>query len=237
MTTAVTRPASPAAVIALQYAVPTRMVTIPVGILVAVVAVMTAITLLVVRGGGSGTDLADNGAVVWSLFGFIVAVGVQSVAVTFPIALALGTTRRTFTLGTLATAAIEAAVLTAAALLLLGLERLTGGWFVGARVLSDGTLGGGDPLLLVATMFGGGLTALSIGALYGAAYVRFGARGPAALGIGTGVLLAVLLLVALPVLPAAAAALGAWGLVLAGLVLIAVSVAGEYLLLRRASVR
>lgn len=237
MTTAVTRPASPADVVVLQYAVPTRMVTIPIGILVVVVLVMTAVTLTVVRGGGSGEDLAQNGAVVWSLFGFVVAVGVQSVSATFPIALALGTTRRTFTLGTLVTAVAESVLLAAAALLLLGLERLTGGWFVGARVLSDDTLGGGDPLLLVAVMAGCSFTALSVGALYGAAWVRFGARGPATLGIATGVLLAALLLVALPAVPAVAAALGAWALVLTGAVVVAVSVAGELVLLRRAGVR
>lgn len=237
MSTTVSRPAAPADVVVLQYAVPIRMVAIPLGILVAAVVVMTAITWTVVRGGGSGADLEYNGAVVWSLFGFVVAVGVQSVSVTFPLALALGTTRRTFTIGTLVSAAVESVMLAAAALLLLGLERLTGGWFVGAPVLADATLGGGNPLLLVGTMFGLSLTALSVGALYGAAWIRFGAWGPAGLGIASAVLLAAVLLVAQPVIPGLTAAMGAWGSVLIGTALVVVSMTGAYVLLRRASVR
>jgi hypothetical protein len=177
-TVTVTRAASPADVVRLQYAVPTRMLVVPLVILGAVVVVMTAVTAAVVHSGGTAKDLDYNGAVIWSLFGFIAAVGVQAVSVTFPLALALGTTRRTFTLGLLATAVAESAVLTAAALLLLGIERLTGGWFVGARVLSDSTLGGGNPLLLVAVMFGSSLTALAVGGLYGASWVRVGRSGP-----------------------------------------------------------
>ena len=55
--TTVQRPASPADVVALQYANPTRMVAIPVGILLAVVVVMTAVTVAVVRAGGRAADL------------------------------------------------------------------------------------------------------------------------------------------------------------------------------------
>jgi hypothetical protein len=236
-TATVTRPASPAGVVALQYAVPTRMVTIPLGILGAVVVVMAVVTATVVGGGGSAKDLAYNGAVVWSLVGYIVAIGVQSVSVTFPLALALGTTRRTFTLGTLASAVAESVLLAAASLLLLGLERLTGGWFVGARVLSDPTLGNGNPLLLVAEVLLGSLTALSVGGLYGTAFVRFGAKGPGAIGLGTALLAVLALLLLLGPIVAVVQALGVWALVLTAVVLIVVSTLGEYLLLRRASVR
>ena len=231
----VVRPARPTDVVALQYTVPTRMVTTPLGILVAVVVAMTAVTVVVVRAGGSAIEY--NGAVVWSLFGFVVAVGVQAVSATFPLALALGATRRTFTAGLLLTAALESVMLTAAALLLLGAETATGGWFVGARVLGDATLGGGNPLLLVASFFGYSLTALSVGGLYGAAYTRFGARGPAMIGIGTAFVVVVALLLLLPLIAAAVTALGTWSLVITGAAIVVVSTIGEYLLLRRASVR
>jgi hypothetical protein len=236
-TTALRRPASPTDVMALQYAVPTRLLVIPLGILVGVVIVMSVVTALIVQGGGSAADLEYNGAVIWSLFGFIVALGVQAVSVSFPLALALGSTRRTFTLGTLASALGEALALTAAALLLLGLEALTGGWFVGAHVLSDATLGGGNPLVLVAVMVGGMLTALTVGGLYGAAWVRFGFIGPLGLGIATALLVLIVLITFLPAAALVVQALGVWTWALAGAVLIIVSVAGQYVLLRRATVR
>ena len=234
---ALRRPASPTAVVALQYAVPTRLLAIPLSILIGVVVVMSVVTAAIVRGGGSAADLEYNGAVIWSLFGFIVAVGVQSVSVTFPLALALGSTRRTFMLGTLASAAGEAVVLTVASLVLLGLETVTGGWFVGAHVLSDATLGGGNPLMLVAVMFGGMLTALAVGGLYGAAWVRFGFLGPLGLGIGTALLVVVLLIAFLPAAALVVQALGVWTWALAGAVVVTASTAGEYFLLRRATVR
>lgn len=233
----VSRPASPADVVRLQYAVPTRLVTIPLAILVAVVVVMSAVTAAIERGGGSSSDLDTNGAVIWSLFGFIASVGVQAVSVTFPLALALGSTRRTFTLGTLTSAAAESVLLAGAALVLLALETLTGGWFVGARVLGDATLGGGNPLVLVAVMFGSTLTALAVGGLYGASWVRFGSRGPLVLGIGTSIVAVLALLLLLAPIVQLVEALGAWSFVLAGAAMVVLSTLGEYLLLRSASVR
>lgn len=233
----VARPAGPLDVIALQYANPTRMVTIPLVILSAVVAVTSVVTALVVQGGGTAHDMESNGSVLWSTLGFIVAVGVQVVAVSFPLALALGSTRRTFTAGVLATAALEAALLTLAALVLLGLEVLTGGWFVGARVLGDATLGGGDPLALAAVMFLAVLTAIVAGGLFGAAWVRFGARGPLVLGVGIATAAVLALLVLAPSLESAARGFQGWWLAVAALVVVAVSTAGTLLLLRRAAVR
>jgi hypothetical protein len=104
----VARAAGPRDVITLQFANPARLVTIPLVILGAVVVVTSAVTF-VLRQNGVGGELDSNGSVIWSLFGFIVAVGVQAVAVAFPLALALGSTRRTFTAGVLLTAALEAA--------------------------------------------------------------------------------------------------------------------------------
>lgn len=236
-TSTTVRPASPLDVVTLQYANPTRMITIPLTILAAVVVVTSAVTVVVVQGGGTAMQMDSNGSVIWSLFGFIVAVGVQGVAVAFPLALALGSTRRSFTAGMLLTAALEAVLLTAASLLLLGLELATGGWFVGARVLRDSTLGGGQPLALTAVMFLAALSAITVGALFGAAWTRFGPRGPMVLGLGLAVVLVVALLVLAPSLAALAQAFAAWWLAIAAVVVVAVSTVGTYLLLRRASVR
>lgn len=233
----VARAVSPRDVVALQYATPSRMLTVPLAILVAVVVVMTVVTLAVVRAGGRAADLDYNGSVIWSLFGFVVALGVQSTAVSFPLALALGSTRRAFALGTLATAVLQSALLTAAALLLLGLELATGGWFVGAKVLSDSTLGGGNGLVLLTVMFLSALVALAAGGAFGASWVRFGARGPLALGLGIGAA-GILTLVAVgPDLVRIGRAFEPWWLAVAAAVAITVATVGEYVLLRRASVR
>ena len=239
MSTAIrtSRPASPADVVALQYTVPARLVTIPLAILAGVVLVMTAVTLIVVLSGGRAAAVGGNGAVIWSLFGFIVAVGVQAVAVSFPLALAFGSTRRTFTVGTLATIGAEAVLLTVASLVLLGLEVLTGGWFVGARVLADSTLGGGDPFVLTAVMFLATLSALAVGGLFGAAWVRFGASGPLLLGAAIAAALVLVLLALAPQLVAVAAVFEPWWLAVAAGVVVAVATAGQYGMLRRASVR
>ncbi|WP_375388759.1 hypothetical protein [uncultured Amnibacterium sp.] len=236
-TSTVARPASPADVVALQYANPTRMVTIPIGIIVAVVVVMTCVTFAVVDAGGRSSDLDYNGAVIWSLFGFVVATGVQAVTAAFPLALALGTTRRTFALGVLTTQLLQSVLLAAVALVLLGLEGVSGGWFVGARVLGDATLGGGNPGVLIVTMLLASLSALAAGGLFGAAFVRFGSRGPAVLGIVLAAVVTLVLLLALPPILAALTAFQPWWLVVAALLVVALGTSGQYALLRGASVR
>ena len=236
MSTTVARPASPASVVALQYANPSRMVSIPLMILGAVVVVTTGIVVVLTATGAEG-GLESNGAIIWSLVGFIVAIGVQAVAVTFPLALALGTTRRAFTAGVLLTAVLESALLTGSALVLLGLETVTGGWFVGARVLGDATLGGGDARALVAVMFLASLSAVTAGAAFGAAWVRYGARGPMVLGLAVAAAAVIALLVLAPAFGAVGDAFEPWWLAVAAAVVIAASTAGTYLLLRRAAVR
>jgi hypothetical protein len=238
MTTAspIARPTGPLDVIALQYANPTRLVTVPLAILGAVVVVTSAVTVVLRQTGAAG-ELQSNGTVIWSLFGFIVAVGVQAVAVVFPLALALGSTRRTFTAGVLITAVVEAALLTASALLLLGLELLSGGWFVGARVLGDATLGSGNALVLVAVMFLASLSAIASGAVFGAAWVRFGALGPLVLGAALAAAAVLALLLLAPASGALGAAFAPWWLAVAAIVVVTASIAGTHLLLRRAAVR
>jgi hypothetical protein len=235
-TTTAARPATPLDVVVLQYANPSRMLTIPLAILVAVVVVTSGIVLVVGRqAGAGGTD--SNGAVIWSLLGFVVAIGVQAVATVFPLALALGSTRRTFTAGVLVTAVLEAALLTVASLVLLGVEVVTGGWFVGAKVLADPSLGGGDALALTTVMFLSALSAIAVGALFGAAWVRFGARGPLSLGLALAAALVLGLLLLAPAFAPIAQAFEAWWLAVAAVTVVATATVGVFLLLRRAAVR
>lgn len=240
-TSTVARPATPFDVVTLQYANPTRLVTIPLAILGAVVVVASivsrVVTVTVSQGGSAPVEADGNGAVIWSLLGFVVAIGVQAVSTVFPLALALGSTRRTFTAGVLATAVLEAALLSVAALVLLGLEVLTGGWFVGARVLGDASLGGGDVLALVEVMFLSTLSAIAIGAVFGATWVRFGALGLTVLGLALSAAFVLALLLLAPAFAAIGQAFEAWWLAIAAVAAVGASIAGVFLLLRRAAVR
>lgn len=231
------RPASPVDVVALQYGNRNRMIGVPLYILGAVVLLSLAISLVVLRAGGDLEGADYNASVLWSVLGYTVAIGVQTTATSFPFALALGSTRRTFVLGALLTSVVQAAIVSATAVVLLGMELVTGGWFIGAKIVSTVLLGGGDPLLLAGVMLLGTLTALSIGGVFGAAWVRYGAMGPLALSLGTALVGVLALLLVGGRLVAVAEAFEPWWLAVAGATLIGLSMIGQYLLLRRASVR
>lgn len=229
--------ASPADVVALQYGNRYRMVGTPLIILGAVVVVSIIAEVAILRAGGDLTDADYNSGVVWGLAGYMVAVGVQNVSSSFPFALALGSTRRAFVLGNLLTSFAQSALLALVLLVLLGLESLTRGWFIGGAVVAVNTLGGGNPLLLVVVVVLGMLVALSVGAVFGAAWIRYGARGPTAIALGTAAIVVLALLIAAPSLTAIAAAFEPWWLAVLAAALIVASTIGEFLLLRRASVR
>jgi hypothetical protein len=215
----------------------------PLFIVAAVFVVTTIIALALQRVGGSPdtADLIDgarqNPALAWAFSGFIVALGVQSVSTAFPFALALGATRRTFTLGTLLTNAVLAAYLTAIFLVLLALELLTGHWFANVHLVDVYVLGAGDVRLLVPITFLGALALLSLGSVFGASHVRFAAYGPAALGIGLGLVLALSLLLFAPALPAFFAAFQLWWLTVVAIGIVLTSSLGALAFLRSASVR
>ncbi|HEY8589753.1 MAG TPA: hypothetical protein VIL55_09410 [Naasia sp.] len=212
--------------------------------IVAGVFVVTAVIALAFQRLAAGADMADaidgarqNPAVAWALSGFMVALGVQGVATAFPFSLALGTTRRTFTLGTLLTNGLIAVYVTAIFLALLGLELLTNHWFVGIHLVDVYILGAADPLQLAVIVFLGALTLLSAGSAFGAAWTRFGPTGAAVLGMGLGLLLALALLLLAPSLPDIAASFRAWWLAVAAGILIVAASLGTLLFLRGASVR
>lgn len=231
------RAASPADVVALQYSNRNRMIGVPLYILGAVVLLTVAISITILRAGGDLDGADFNASVLYSVLGYTVAIGVQNVASSFPFALALGSTRRTFVLGNLLTSAVQAVLVALAAVVLLGLETVTGGWFIGARALSSVLLGDGDPVLLGGVMLLAILTALAAGGAFGSAYVRFGARGPLVLSLGLAAVVVLLLLLLVPQAAAVAAAARPWWLAVGGAVVIGASTVGQYLFLRRASVR
>lgn len=230
------RPASPTAVLGLQYGNPNRMIGVPVYILGGVVLLSIVIVGVIRRAGGDDDASDFNASVLWSLLGYTVVLGVQNVSASFPFALALGATRRTFVLGNLLTSLLQALLVALGSVVLLGIEAVTGGWFLGARILGTTLLGAGDPLVLGGIMLLTMLAALSVGSVFGASWVRFGAMGPLLLGVGLVVVgLALLLLVLLPGTPVPA--FRPWWLPVAGAAVIGAATVGQYLLLRRAAVR
>src|SRR5699024_2095646 len=157
-----------------------------------------------------------------------------AVATTFPFALSLGTSRRAFITGTLLWQAFTAAYIALILLALLGLELATGHWFFGFYIFDILLLGAGDPMPLLAIVVLGVLPSLSVGGVFAAAWVRFGARGPQLIAVGLVLVVLVAVLVAIPNFAALAAAFELWWLATLAGGAILLSSAGSWLLLRRA---
>jgi hypothetical protein len=234
------RGATPLDVLRLHYAKRQMMFGVPMYILVGVLVVSAIIALAIARSGVAAGDLQgtrNNGGIFWSMIGFMVYMGVQSVATTFPLALSLGSTRRAFTLGTLLSHAALAAYVTAATLVLFAIEKLTDQWFFGFYLVDVYILGGGDLGRLIAIQFLTILTALSVGAAFSAVWVRFGNRGTTLLGISLAIVLALGLLLVVPYAADIIPAFQLWWLAVAAVLVIAASAVAQYVCLRRAAVR
>lgn len=212
--------------------------------LVVLVSIIIAIAIQRATTAGGDVESAEyitgarwNQGIVWSLPGFLIYYGVQAVATSYPFALALGTTRRNFILGTMVANLLQAAFVSVTLLAMLGLELLTGHWFIGAYVLDVYLLGAGDPLTLLATAFLGVLFCLTVGGLFGAIWVRFGPKGPAILGLALGLVLALSLLVLAPRLGEIFVGLTGAAVAAGTAVVIVVALVGTWFAMRRASVR
>jgi hypothetical protein len=209
--------------------------------MVAVISVL--ISLLFWRSGSlpgtegwiQGSQL--NPGMAYSLPGFLVYLGVQSIATTFPFALTLGATRRSFAVGTLLWAVIASGYLTVVFALLATLELATDHWFVGFYVFDIHVLGAGNLGLLLPIVFLGTLSMLTIGGVFGASWIRFSARGPQLIGVSVAILIIVALIIVIPSAAAIFAAFELWWLAVVAIVVIASSSIGSWLLLRSAVVR
>jgi hypothetical protein len=208
------------------------------------VAIVSVLISVVFWRSGSQPGTADwiqssqsNPGMAYGLAGFLVYFGVQAIATTFPFALTLGTTRRSFVGGTLLWAIAVSAYLTAAFALLTLLELATHHWFVGFYVFDIYILGAGNIGLLIPIVFLTTLSLLTIGGVFGAAWIRLGARGPQLIGIGTAVVLIVVLIIVVPAAAAIFAAFQLWWLAIMAGVVVALSSLGTWAMLRSAVVR
>ncbi|WP_166983813.1 hypothetical protein [Paramicrobacterium fandaimingii] len=209
--------------------------------MVAVISVL--ISLLFWRGGSlPGTEgwiqgSQSNPGILYALAGFLVYLGVQSVATTFPFALTLGATRRGFTAGTLLWNVTVSAYLALVFAALALIEIATDHWFAGFYIFDIYVLGAGDLSLLLPIVFLGVLSMLTIGGVFGASWMRFGARGPQLIAVAVAVVLVVTLIVIMPSAAEIIAAFQLWWLAVAAGIVIIVSAIGSWLLLRSAIVR
>lgn len=216
---------------------------VPLYIIAMVAVISVLISLLFWRSGSiPGTEgwiqgSQFNPGMAYALPGFLGYLGVQSIATTFPFALTLGATRRSFVGGTLLWSVIASAYLTAALALLTMLELGTNHWFSGFYVFDIYILGAGDLSRLIPIVFLSSLALLTLGGVFGAAWIRLGPRGPQAIGVGIAVVVIVALIIVMPSAPAILAAFKLWWLAVAAVIIIALSSLGTWRLLRPAIVR
>ena len=179
----------------------------------------------------------SSAGIVSGLAGFLGYLGVTAVATTFPFALTLGATRRAFVAGTLIWNAITAAYVAVILAVLNAIEIATNHWFAGFYIFDIYVLGRGDTLRLLLIVFLGVLATLTIGGVFAAAWVRFGALGPQLVAGGVILALAIVAIILVPEAVAIAAAFQLWWLAIVAVVAIVLSATGTWLLLRPAIVR
>jgi hypothetical protein len=179
----------------------------------------------------------SNPGIVYALVGFLVYLGVASVATTFPFALTLGATRRAFVAGTLLWDAITAAYIAIIFGILNGVELATNHWFAGFYIFDIYALGAGNTGRLLLIVFLGVLACLTIGGVFAAAWVRFGVRGPQFVAVGVILTVAVTAIILVPDGAAIISAFQLWWLAIAAAAAIALSAIGTWALLRPATVR
>jgi hypothetical protein len=209
--------------------------------LVAIVSVL--ISFLFLRAGSvPGTEgwiegSRNNQGMLWSLTGFLVYMGVQSIATTFPFALTLGATRKAFVSGTLLWSVATSAYLAAVFAILLTIEKATGHWFAGYYIFDVYVLGAGELSKLIPIVFLGSLFAFTVGGVFGAIWLRLGSRGPVLLAVAIALVLVLALVIILPQGKQIMAAFQLWWLAVAAVTVIVVSALGSWSLLRSAIVR
>lgn len=214
-------------------------VFLSVGVVAAMIIVVAAINAAGVdtRSTAFADGMSTNGGITFTLMGFLIALGVTSATACFAFATSLGVTRRHYVAGTAAFFMIQTVLVTALLSLLLLLEKITDHWFIGARALDVVTLGSGDWGRFLVIVSLGVLMCLSLGALFGASWLRFGMRGPLIIAGAVVVLLAVGVFLAIPRFAEIMAALTFAVVPAVFLVVTAVALIGAAAFLSRASVR
>lgn len=222
---------------------PQMMFSAPAQIVGTVMVVTALISLILQRAdvfGGMGGYLGvmqQNNALVFALPGFLIYYGVQAIATTYPFALALGATRRSYVWGTALANIILSAYVALLLLVLLGLELATDHWFANIYAMDVSVLGNGNPLVLVVTAFLLTFASVSIGGFFGGVWVRFGSKGPLLTALVLAIVVAGLLFLVVPFSQEIIAAITRPLLAAVGLAVTLLALVGTWIVMRRASVR
>jgi hypothetical protein len=160
---------------------------VPLAVLGMIFLVNLALFAMIVN---APTDRFETGAL--SSVYFVVAVAhLQTITQTFPFALGLGVTRRTFSAATVLVVTLQAVVYGTLLTLLAAVERATGGWGLGARFFEPfGLLDGLGPLARWAGYTVPFLALSMLFVLFGVVFARWGQPGVYVLTVGGGLLLA-----------------------------------------------
>lgn len=129
-------------------------------------------------------NMRYNGGAIYAVPGFLMSVGVLAMSRNFDMALALGSTRKNFWLGTGLGFLLTSTAVGGYAVIFLGLEKLTDHWFIGARAFDVALLGDGDPVRTFITMFLAAALPLFLGAYFGMVYRTFGTVWTSVAAIG-----------------------------------------------------
>lgn len=176
------------------------------------------------------------------IFVYMMVLGIQAVALTFPFALGYSVTRREFWFGTALNFVIVSALYSAGMTVLAVIEQATGGWGFGAHFFTAVYFGGDDApwYLRFGLFFAIFLFFFFVGAVIATIYQRWRVNGM--LVFFAVLVLVVLGLVAWATLTQSWPAVGSWfvatgasGVVAWSLVPTAISAVAGYLIIRRAT--
>ncbi|WEG09022.1 hypothetical protein PU630_00220 [Microbacterium horticulturae] len=174
-------------VVRMQFVNRMTFVWIPLIILAAVFVFSMVIWLMIPYGGPKYSGGAQ--ALIW----YLLAVGIQSLTLTFPFSQAMSVTRREFFFGTYLTAALTAALLAVVTTVGGLIESATGGWGLnGWMFYTDWTWASG-PLGSALSVFALAMLTFTAGFWCATIYKRFGGIGLTLVLVGVGALLLVAL--------------------------------------------
>lgn len=222
-----------------------QVLLVPLVILTLMIAISVIIALII--GINTGLPLSadmqqgmlGNMGAVFSIPGFLISLGALTVNRQFATALAFGSTRRDFWIGSTLGFLAVALVTGVGSVLLLWLEKATDYWFIGAHAMDVFSLGNGDPWQTFITITVVSLCSLFLGAGFGTVFRAWGAKAVTASAIGLGLVLCGG--VALTVWQWDAWAptllrLGAWTLTIGTAVLGLIGAAGSFVVNRRSGI-
>lgn len=183
------RPSAVWRVVRLQLIAPSVFIGIPWLIVGSAWVVSMVIGLLALR---SGDGIGDGMRYSWAVLSpqwYLAIVGVQAIALTFPYALGLGSTRRDYWLGTMTVFGLVTVANSAAFASLAQLEKATGGWWIDIRMFDALWYGLEGWWVDFYTSVALQAFVLVLGAVSATLYLRWKMRGMVVAGLGVAALL------------------------------------------------